>query len=291
MSPNKFINADRKDKNWLISNSIVYTILIFCLAIEFIYFRDPLKGKSNRSVIEIALRARACAQETPYPTLPLQEIYKKEVCVLNLNSINLSVLTHEIGEFSSLQELYLAGNKLLDLPVELSNIQLEYLDLGDNKFEKIPNIIYSLNTLNKLEIGFNKIKNVPANISSLKNLKRLSLNNNKINAIDPAIFQLKHLEFLELGNNMISNFPEANAESSNLKELYLYNNQLTSFLPDIWKFPSLKVLDLRNNKIQIIPQSISALNNLKRLEIAGNPLHKDDVKRLRKSLPSVQINF
>ena len=78
---------------------------------------------------------------------------KKQVCILNLDSKELTQLPSKIRKLKNLQELYVRNNKLTSLPKEL----------------------FQLKNLQKLMLGENHLIMIPAEIGNLANLEELDL--------------------------------------------------------------------------------------------------------------------
>jgi len=83
--------------------------------------------------------------------------------------------------------LDVSGNDLSDLPVEIAELSnLKTLNIGNNAFHTVPEIVGRLNNLEALYAHANQINTLPNEIRFLKNLKILDLRNNPL-PIPPEI--------------------------------------------------------------------------------------------------------
>lgn len=144
----------------------------------------------------------------------------------------------------ALEELFLIGNKVKQIPHFHSLPNLTMLELGDNRLRLIENLSM-LTNLRELWLGRNKITKIQ-NLEALTKLRRLGMQSNRIECIEG----LDHLVHLE--------------------ELYLSHNGITS-MDGIQNLRSLKVLDLGSNYIVHV-QHVDALPCLNELWICGNQL-------------------
>lgn len=80
-----------------------------------------------------------------------------------------------------LDYLYLGGNQLDELPVEVSELsQLTALILCDNKLTYLPKQLTKLTKLHSLKLHKNRLQTLPQNLIQLTNLQELSLRDNPL---------------------------------------------------------------------------------------------------------------
>ena len=130
----------------------------------------------------------------------LEQAARDGVLTLHLNNQlvkrGITELPPEIGQITTLRELYLGDNNLNELPPEIGKlVNLEILYLGCSPF--VPIDAEDCNNLTEL----------PSEITQLTNLKVLNLVQNKFSVFPPQIKDLKNLEELHLRYNDIAETP------------------------------------------------------------------------------------
>ena len=82
---------------------------------------------------------------------------------------------------SRLEILYLGGNQLTSVPVELGNLRrLRALNLCDNNIESLPSTLVKLTHLQSLSLHNNRLTILPVALIKLRNLEELSLRENPL---------------------------------------------------------------------------------------------------------------
>ncbi|MDH5765345.1 MAG: leucine-rich repeat domain-containing protein, partial [Gammaproteobacteria bacterium] len=193
--------------------------------------------------------------------------------LLELNLANTGLI-HLLGidQFSKLQSLNLANNRLTDIS-PLSNLPLRELNLSNNDIGNI-NPLNSFSELTALYISGNI--RIPAEqaigiINSNQQLTHVGLNDIFFGAYTsgslPGFFNYQtgkqyKLQHLEMSNTGISSIYGIESFSSSLKSLNLANNPLSDISTLTW-FPNtqLTALDLSGNQIV----SIDPIRNFTRL--------------------------
>ncbi|KAJ8946666.1 hypothetical protein NQ318_019978 [Aromia moschata] len=123
----------------------------------------------------------------------------KEMTVLRLNYLSLSILPEGIVWIYGLKELYITNNYLSWLPDNIGFLtNLEVLDISDNAIVAVPQNIRYLEKLHTLLASNNSIDSVP-DLSEMLNLKILDLYNNLLDSA--VIFNSNTVELIDLGNN------------------------------------------------------------------------------------------
>lgn len=134
---------------------------------------------------------------------------------LKLNHIrNLNLPLNEIIEYIyqflnsfdppfEIEKLSLSHNQLDELPlnIKLLSKHCRYLDLHDNYFSEIPIELTDFN-LEFLDLSNNKLNYLSkTRMSKLQNLKLINLKNNKFKYLPPVLGELPHLNLIEVANN------------------------------------------------------------------------------------------
>lgn len=200
---------------------------------------------------------------------------------LSLAENNLTgMLPAELGEISSLQELWLAFNSLSGaIPTALGNLsQLQILSLWSNSLSgAIPAELGSLSQLQRLELHRNSLSGaIPVELGNLSQLQLLYLSDNTLSAPIPAeLGNLSQLQALLLHNNSLSGaIPAELGNLSQLHALRLQNNSLSGVIPaELGNLSQLQALYLSDNALTgMLPRNFMRLANLQELHFDGQDL-------------------
>ncbi|WP_354636243.1 Calx-beta domain-containing protein [Planktothricoides raciborskii] len=203
------------------------------------------------------------------------------VTSLVLSDNNLSgTIPPELGNLSSLQELYLYNNNLSgSIPPELGNLSsLKYLSLYNNNLSgSISPELGNLSSLQELGLFENNLSgSIPPELGNLSSLKYLSLGGNNLSgSIPPELGNLSSLQELWLYDSTLSgSIPPELGNLSSLERLYLSENNLSgSIPPELGNLSSLQKLDLGNNNLSgSIPPELGNLSSLTELYLFINNL-------------------
>ena len=190
-----------------------------------------------------------------------------------LDGNQLTSVPAEIGRLTSLTMLYLHNNQLTSVPAEIGQLAaLKVLSLSGNQLTSLPAEIGQLTSLRVLSLYNNKLTSVPAEIGQLTSLTRLDLYGNQLTSLPTEIGQLTSLERLYLGHNQLTSVPTEIGQLTSLRKLGLQANQLTSVPAGIWRFTSLESLGLGGNKLKGVPTEIGQLTSLRELDLRENQL-------------------
>nr|CAD7459546.1 unnamed protein product [Timema tahoe] len=176
--------------------------------------------------------------------------------VLSLLSIDnnniLSIHPEALKNCSSLQDLHLNGNKLLEVPTTLNDVPLlKTLDLGENHIIDITNT--SLNGMQHiygLRLTENNIGNLTKGVfEKMTALQILNLSRNKIYKVEPGAFDSNmNLQAIRMDGNYLTDIGGLFTKLPNLVWLNISDNKLEWF--DYALIPTgLKWLDIHSNKI------------------------------------------
>ncbi|KAI1732276.1 leucine rich repeat domain-containing protein [Ditylenchus destructor] len=209
------------------------------------------------------------------------------------------------GLESVLQELSLANNNLVSLPVQVISAgmtSLLKLDVSNNSIQELKaedalprlsklfdinlshnritnvhksffeNVKGSLQTIN---LGHNYITEVPAPaLRGFRQLMALHLHNNRLTSLGSLSFMnLPVLSLLNLASNRIQTIHrQAFLNTPSLRFLYLTENQLTAVQSHQFSsFEQLEMLDLSNNRLEVLGNdSFADLTSVKQLYLGEN---------------------
>ncbi len=203
----------------------------------------------------------------------IEKARRTKLLHLNLGGLGITHLPPEIGQLSSLQELYLQNNQLTALPPEIGQLSsLQELYLQNNQLAALPPEIGQLSSLRLLDLRINQLAALPPEIGQLSSLQNLYFSSNQLVALPPQIGQLSSLQELFLGRSKLAALPPEIGQLSSLQSLYLSANQLAALPPEIGQLSSLQWLYLSANQLAALPPEIGQLSSLQELDLSANQL-------------------
>ncbi|NWW38384.1 LRRC7 protein, partial [Panurus biarmicus] len=132
------------------------------------------------------------------------------------------------GRLVKLRILELRENHLKTLPKSMHKLtQLERLDLGNNEFSELPEVLEQIQNLRELWMDNNSLQVLPGSIGKLKQLVYLDVSKNRIETVDLDISGCEGLEDLLLSSNMLQQLPDSIGLLKRLTTLKVDDNQLT----------------------------------------------------------------
>lgn len=199
---------------------------------------------------------------------------------------------------SSLENLKLSNNLLVQVPVAVSNLQrLHTLHLQLNQLEDV-SALSTVTTLRYLYLNNNNISRAP--FDELAELRVLALQHNVITSLDPHVFaKMQYLQTLALNDNVLLSLPPSVGKLVSMNRLFLHENTLVTLPPEIGdceelttlrveynelrnlpaelgKLKCLMLLIAHNNKITEVPDAILNMPQLMRLSLEFNPMKSVD---------------
>ncbi|EPR79776.1 Leucine rich repeat protein [Spraguea lophii 42_110] len=238
---------------------------------DLISFIDPCKFDINESHGRLlsflrrnrnyCLRNNVNSKLIKVKSLTDQIIFFKEFFFLTLTKI-----------------LFMSSLNLETLPSGFETFKcLEELELANNKFKAIPDVIYKLETLKKLTLENNFITVLPDDIAKLVKLKDLSIASNQITFLSPRLKELSRLKSINF--HSINKNNTENHISSNVNFFFLMPKKVSLIdldannikrISGLGRFKKLTVLYLRSNKLKKLPKSITKLKELATLFLCKN---------------------
>ncbi|CAF3930911.1 unnamed protein product [Adineta steineri] len=196
----------------------------------------------------------------------------------------------------TLLELYINDNQIEYIPDEIVHmINLQTIDLSNNKFSTFPEAIIYLEQLScliysqKHGIHIDKLSD---DIIHLYNLKKLDLSHNIFYEIPQTIYSLTKLEYLDMSFNLITALENKRLKQlKNLKTIKLNGNCFTSFSSVLYQIES---FDINENSLCLAPpndfteeKSLSAISNL---FVQINDQHEDELFQIYKQIFIENLN-
>ncbi|WP_090142590.1 leucine-rich repeat-containing protein kinase family protein [Limnohabitans sp. DM1] len=149
----------------------------------------------------------------------------------------------------TLEVLNLSGNRLRDLPHQLSQLhKLQVLFASDNDFTALPEVLGDCPALHMVGFKANRIAQVHAA------------------ALPPA------LRWLTLTDNAIGQLPSELGQRPALQKLMLAGNQLTALPDSLQAAQKLELLRVSANRLERVPGWLVELPRLAWLALAGNAM-------------------
>ncbi|QDZ22172.1 LRRcap domain-containing protein [Chloropicon primus] len=183
----------------------------------------------------------------------------------------------------SVEELYLASNKISEIESIEHLSRLTLLELGCNRIRNMERV-QALGNLKELWLGKNKIEEV-SGLATLTNLTKLSIQNNRLTKID-GLATLANLEELYLSFNGLTKI-EGLESLTSLTILDLASNQIKE-MEGLETLVKLEDLWLDNNKIKQV-QGVETLGELRTLYLEGNPVKREEYRsKVIKWLPKLE---
>jgi Leucine-rich repeat (LRR) protein len=140
---------------------------------------------------------------------------------------------------------------IVDTKILWFNVNLQSLDLSDNKLTVLPKEISTLTNLQSLNLSWNSLTVLPKEISTLTNLQSLDLSWNSLTVLPKEIGTLTNLQSLDLSWNSLTVLPKEIGTLTNLQLLYLSSNKLIDLPKEIKDLTKLIKLYINESSYQI----------------------------------------
>lgn len=183
-----------------------------------------------------------------------------------------------------LQELYVNGNQIEDLPEHFFAAceNLILLNVSNNRLVMLPILDGNRSHLERLYASNNMLHDrVLDTIMNLTSLRILHLSYNRLTAFpECCISNWPDIEELNISGNKIQHLPENLSNSRSLRVLRAHSNQLQS-TPIFSRVQSLRVLDLAHNQLDKINLTVLVPKKLQFLDLSCNLQLQVDAKQLQ----------
>lgn len=99
---------------------------------------------------------------------------------------------------SWLNSLDLSNNQIIEVDPRIGEMNLMYLNLGDNQLTSLPKEIADLRNLKALDVGFNQLTGLPSSIVEMRFLEKLDMEHNQMTHIPTELSDMDCLRFVKL---------------------------------------------------------------------------------------------
>ncbi|KAL6259201.1 hypothetical protein P5V15_009120 [Pogonomyrmex californicus] len=193
---------------------------------------------------------------------------------------NVQVNATVLKKFGRLRSLTWSssGVKRLESDVFSATVNLERLDLGDNRLADLPSdVFHPLHQLQYLNLTGNQLGALPQQLfQNLDRLQEIRLAANLLYVLPYQAFaSARELVSLDLSGNRLVSLPDHSFQpNQQLRELRLAGNRLKKPPSRLFSgLTQLKVLDLADNEIDALPRRLfNDLTALEYLDLGGNPI-------------------
>ena len=172
---------------------------------ELLISEIPEKLTNLGNLISLTLKLKFLTK------LPSSIFRLKNLEVLKIERTGISELNKNLFDLSNLKELHITDNQDLSvIPDEISKLtSLEFLYIYGNKIKSLPKTIAGLEKLRVLHLANNMIENLPQELTALPNLQVLNLSNNRLKSIPEFLFEMESIKEIVLTKNWMLNQDKA----------------------------------------------------------------------------------
>jgi hypothetical protein len=233
-----------------------------------------LRSLIDTSVTTLKLKAWPADLAVRFPRLESLCISK---CKAD-NSVTGAAVSFQLAQLILLTDLDVSNLRKRSMKALLPDIlvgmaalrRVKVLDLSRNALDSIPDLMFSMESLEELNLSDNALEALPAAVGNLRSLQDLNLSNNKLTALPAGIAGCTALTCLTLTENQLQELPAELCSLSRLHKLEASWNKLET-LPD--EFGALRALhdcDVSDNDIVVLPASVGQLAAVAKLKLSGN---------------------
>ncbi|MFM7023607.1 MAG: hypothetical protein ACKOXB_11585 [Flavobacteriales bacterium] len=235
-------------------------------AVEGTY--DELVAKAQEYLLTYSgIRWNILENKTTYYSLEEALLHADSALILNLSNKELTELPADIQQLKNLKALDISGNKLKSLPAYIAKLGLLELNLAQNEFTAIPEVLYQCTTLTNINFTSNRIERLDLRFFALIQLEELSFRMNKLDSLPAEISKLIHL-----------------------KKVELYGNRFVDFPLELIACPELKTVLIGSNSIKHLPAKVTEMKKLKYIDLSYNPLSLKERNEIAKFPARIGVN-
>ena len=195
------------------------------------------------------------------------------------------------GGSDQLHEITAPRFVLRDVAVIEVGVDVAHEQASDKVFTNLTDALMEPQSVRFLNLTSARIEEFPLGIFELVRLESLNLGKNQIRTVPPEIGRLHALKVLKLSRNKIEQLPEEIGRLKSLEELHVSRNQIDSLPQKFWNLQQLGVVNLGENRLTAIPDEIQGLTRLREIELAGNPIPKQDRRRIEQLIPHATVEW
>lgn len=167
------------------------------------------------------------------------------------------------------------------------------LDLKVYNQTKLPAQITQFPNLQMVALSGNSKKldwkTAVADLKKIPTLQYLVILDSSMTVIPADIFTMKNLISLTVADGRVTSLPPAIGQLTKLKYLYLDGNRIAALPAEITTLKNLEVLMLDSNPIMMFPAQFSKLKNLKELDLVSTKVTKEELEKLKKTMPQTKV--
>lgn len=195
------------------------------------------------------------------------------------------------GELVGIKRLDLAAD-LTEFPAELFDLadSLEVLNLSGNRLRDLPQDLTRLHKLRIIFCSDNRFTHVPEVLGQCTNLEMIGFKANQIAHLSAKALPPK-LRWLILTDNRLQQLPAEIGACTNLQKLMLSGNRLRELPEEMAGCAHLELLRIAANRFERLPDWLLRLPRLAWLAYAGNPFSDAIEKEAMASLAIEHIDW
>lgn len=203
----------------------------------------PLDFVQSCTTLRVLQLSHMAMKKVPQSVRSAETLYRLDISCNRIGDLIDAGLDH----LPHLKSLYLQNNRMENLPWYFPRLQsLRYLNISNNKFGHVPEVILKMTELVDLDISFNMIETLPDDIGSLQSLERLILVGNRVSKFSEQCANLTSLIELDCRRNNVSDLSIV-SRLPRLETLRADHNSV--FALDLTAGPRLTTLDASYNDI------------------------------------------
>eukprot|EP00741_Cyanophora_paradoxa_P015982 tig00000042_g15428.t1 len=171
---------------------------------------------------------------TEWPAAEIARVGPENIFVLDLSKNRLTGIPGaELAKLTNLERLFLSGNLLTALPLEIGRLAaLSWLDVSNNQLTALPPEIGCLATLHQLVASRNHLMSLPSETGALAALEVLNVSHNRLTSLPPEIGRLDALQSLGVTDNQLTSLPPEIGRLAALRLLYAHGNPVVDSWPE-----------------------------------------------------------